>query len=85
MPQVRVREKHQITIPMSIVKAANIRENDQLSVEYKNGVITLVNAQNAQNKRKSIMDYAGSTNGLYGKSAAEVDAYIQSERDSWDR
>jgi bifunctional DNA-binding transcriptional regulator/antitoxin component of YhaV-PrlF toxin-antitoxin module len=85
MPQVRVRDKHQITIPSAIVKAAQIRENDTLFVEYKCGVITLMTAQNAPHPRKSIMDYAGIANGLYGQSATEVNAYLHDERASWSR
>ena len=85
MTQVTVRDKHQITLPMAIVRAAAIRPNDVLSVEYSNGVITLATAGAAPVQRKSLMDYAGIAKGLYGQSADEVHAYLDGERASWDR
>lgn len=85
MTRVTVREKHQITLPMAIVRAAHIRTNDVLAVAYKNGVITLATASAAPAKRKSLMDYAGSAKGVYGKSIEEVRAYLDNERASWDR
>ena len=35
-------------------------------------------------KKPSLMDYVGSTGGLYGKTAADVQAYIQTERAAWE-
>ena len=78
MTQVTVREKHQITLPISIVRAAHIHPNDVLAVEYSNGVITLATVGKASNKRKSLMDYAGSAKGTYGKNADEVRSYFKS-------
>jgi hypothetical protein len=84
MPQVRVREKHQVTLPMSIVRGADIHENDLLDVAYKNGVITLSVTKAAAPKR-SLMDFVGITQGLYGKDAKQVADYLDAERDSWER
>lgn len=84
MPQVRVREKHQVTLPMAIVRGANIHENDLLEVSYKNGVITLTTQQAAAPKR-SLMDFVGITQGLYGKNAKQVAQYLDDERNSWER
>jgi bifunctional DNA-binding transcriptional regulator/antitoxin component of YhaV-PrlF toxin-antitoxin module len=80
---VRVRDKHQITIPMSIVRAAHIRENDSLSVDYRNGMIILMTE--AKEKAPSIRDYIGITKDLYGKTGEEVNAYFSNERDAWER
>jgi bifunctional DNA-binding transcriptional regulator/antitoxin component of YhaV-PrlF toxin-antitoxin module len=85
MQTVRVREKHQITLPMSIVRAANIHENDRLSVSYKNGAIIFVSENSEPVKKKSIMDYAGCMLGSYGENADEVHAYLRNERASWER
>ncbi|MDO5625833.1 MAG: AbrB/MazE/SpoVT family DNA-binding domain-containing protein [Pseudomonadota bacterium] len=85
MPQVTVREKHQITLPMAIVRAADIQPNDVLLVEHSNGVITLTTANAARPQRKSLMDYAGIAKGLHGRNADEVHAYLHKERASWDR
>jgi bifunctional DNA-binding transcriptional regulator/antitoxin component of YhaV-PrlF toxin-antitoxin module len=84
MPQVRVREKHQVTLPMSIMRDAHIQQNDMLEVGYKNGVITLTTKQ-AQPLKRSLMDFVGAAKGVYGDDPAQVRAYLATERDSWDR
>lgn len=85
MPQVTVREKHQITLPIAIVRAAHISPNDVLAVEYSNGVITLATVGTTHTKRKSLMDYAGSAKGIYGKNVDEVRTYLHNERATWER
>ena len=84
MPHVRIREKNQVTLPISIVRDADIRENDMLDVAYKNGVITL-SVKKAAEKTRSLMDFVGATRGVYGQSPAQVAHYLDSERDTWDR
>jgi bifunctional DNA-binding transcriptional regulator/antitoxin component of YhaV-PrlF toxin-antitoxin module len=84
MPQVRIRDKHQVTLPISIVRDANLRENDMLDVAYKNGVITL-SVKQAAVKKRSLMDFVGATRGVYGQDPAQVAQYLDSERDTWDR
>lgn len=84
MPQVRVSDKYQITLPSSIVRAAHLQPGDVLDVNYRNGLITFT-VKSTSKKRRSIMDYIGITNGVYGTTANEVDAYISSERESWIR
>ena len=85
MLKVRVRDKHQITLPASIVRAASIGPNDMLDVSYQNGAITLLTQRVAGEKRRSLMDLAGSTKGLYGRTTEERDAYLANERKSWER
>ena len=84
MPQVRIREKNQVTLPFSIVRDADIHENDILDVAYKNGIITL-SLKKAAAKKRPLMDFVGATRGLYGQDAAQVAQYLDSERDTWDR
>ena len=84
MQQIRVRDKHQITLPMAIVRGAGIKECDLLDVQFKNGVIMLIPSKSAATE-KSLMSFVGSTPGLYGKDAAEVARYLDDERSSWDR
>ena len=84
MSQVRVRLKHQITLPARIARQAGIKENDLLEVAYLNGVVTLAPAgRKAQGK--SLMDYAGIARGAWGQSASEVDRNLASDRASWER
>lgn len=85
MPQVRVRDKHQITLPAQIAREANIGMNDILDVRYQNGVITLMTKQGMAAKKPSLMALAGSAKGLYGTTTEELEQYSVNERKSWER
>ena len=84
MSQVRVRLKHQITIPTRIAEAANIKPNDMLEVAYANGVVTLVPVSRKARK-ESAMAYAGIARGLWGHTTAEIEANLNNDHDSWER
>ncbi len=84
MSQVRVRLKHQITIPPRIAEAANIKLDDMLEVAYANGVVTLAPV-NRKERKKSVMAYAGIARGIWGQTTAEIEADLNSDRDSWAR
>ncbi len=84
MTQVRVRPKHQITIPTRIAEAAHIKPDDVLDVSYANGVVTLIPA-NRKERKESVMAYAGIAHGIWGQTTAEIDAGLQAARDSWER
>ncbi len=84
MSTVRVRPKHQITLPVSIVNQAGIHQDDLLEADYVNGVITLV-PKARQSRHGDIMDYAGIVRDVYGKTAEEVDAALSQLRDEWER
>ncbi|RMX11787.1 AbrB/MazE/SpoVT family DNA-binding domain-containing protein [Allofranklinella schreckenbergeri] len=83
---VRIKSKHQVTIPAAIAREASLNVNDILQASYKDGVITFAtkNARKAENSR-SLLDFAGSTPGLYGDTPEQMQAYINNERSSWDR
>lgn len=84
MSHIRVRPKHQITIPSNIAQAADIKLDDVLDIAYVNGIITLVPQKRLQRK-ESIMSYAGIARGLWGNTTTEIDASIRNDRDSWER
>jgi antitoxin component of MazEF toxin-antitoxin module len=84
MPIVRVRPKHQITLPVSIVNQAGIHQDDLLEASYANGVITLV-PKTRQARKDDIMDYAGIACGVYGQTPEEINAGIAQLRDEWER
>jgi len=84
MSQVRVRPKHQITLPSRIVAAAHIKPNDVLEVGYANGVVTLVPASRKERKG-SVMAYAGIARGIWGQTTDEIEAGLNSDRASWER
>ncbi|WP_297475874.1 hypothetical protein [Ferrovum sp.] len=82
MSQVRVRLKHQITIPTRIAEAAHIKPN--VEVTYANGIVTLVPV-NRKVRKESAMAYAGIARGLWGQTTAEIEADLNVSRDSWER
>ena len=84
MAQIRVRLKHQITIPARIAEAAQIKPDDMLEVAFANGMVTLTHA-GRKNQQKSVMSYAGMARGAWGKTSREVKAGLAADRDSWER
>ena len=81
--QVRVREKHQITLPASVARAANIHPNDVLEVTLTSSGITLT-TKRTERKVRSLMGLMGSMKGVYGKNDQELENYIKEERASWE-
>jgi bifunctional DNA-binding transcriptional regulator/antitoxin component of YhaV-PrlF toxin-antitoxin module len=84
MAQIRVRKKHQITLPIRIAESANIKLDDMLEVTYNNGVVTLIPVSR-KNRKESAMSYAGIARGVWGNNTLEIEAEIKSSRDSWER
>jgi AbrB family looped-hinge helix DNA binding protein len=84
MTLVRVRPKGQITIPARIAEEARIKPDDTLEIAYANGVITLVPAARKE-LANSVMSFAGIARGTWGNTAAEMDAWVEESRASWER
>jgi bifunctional DNA-binding transcriptional regulator/antitoxin component of YhaV-PrlF toxin-antitoxin module len=84
MSQVRVRHKHQITLPARIVAAAHLKPDDVLEVAYANGVVTLVPASRKERKGTA-MDYAGIARGIWGQTTDEIEVGLNSDHASWER
>jgi bifunctional DNA-binding transcriptional regulator/antitoxin component of YhaV-PrlF toxin-antitoxin module len=88
MSEVKLREKGQVTIPAELLqewkKHNNVSVNDTVNVQLANGVLMLIPKKRNKEKR-TVMSFAGVGKGLWGRSADEVDANIQTLRDSWTR
>ncbi len=84
MTQVRVRKKHQITLPARIAESANIKLDDMLEVAFNNGVVTLIPVSR-KHRKKSTMAYAGIARGIWGKNTREIEVEVNKTRDSWER
>lgn len=80
--EIRVRQKHQITLPMSIIQQAHISENDKLEIIYRNGSIIM---RPKKQISSSASVYAGIANGIWGHTNEEIEKNIRSLRDSWTR
>ena len=84
MSQVRIRPKHQITLPSRIVAAAHLKRDDVLEVAYANGVVTLIPVSRKERK-ESVMAYAGIARGIWGHTTDEIEIGLSSDRASWER
>jgi bifunctional DNA-binding transcriptional regulator/antitoxin component of YhaV-PrlF toxin-antitoxin module len=86
MPEVRMRPKSQITLPASIVRAANLQTDDRLTVSLVNGNIVISPQRNqAEVSGGGVMAFAGAGRGIWGQTADEVAATARSLRAEWER
>jgi len=81
MPEIRMRPKHQVTLPANIVRQAKLSLDDRLEVSYTNGVIVLTPRPNAAVVQNfDVMAYAGIGKGVWGSTSDEVNKYINDLR-----
>ncbi len=82
MAEIRMRRKHQITLPASIVREAKIEPEDRLTVTFMNGAIIIKACEPAgEMKEDEVMSYAGLGRGLWGNTHDEVLKTIRKLRD----
>lgn len=84
MPEIRMRPKHQVTLPASIVRAANLQLDDKLEVSYINGNIIIV-PRKTKPMLSDVMAFAGIGNGLWGATPAAVENTIKKLRNDLTR
>ena len=90
MPYVRVKQKYQVTIPISLRKKLRLNEGDTLEIKEQDGNLILIPQvmkereirHTAENPSLQSMIDVNSDSCLY-KSAKEVDDYIRNLRDEW--
>lgn len=71
--EARVRARNQVTIPEVVVRALGLREGSRLLISVDSDQAEIVVLRDS---------YAGTLAGLWG---ADPDAWLASERDSWER
>lgn len=88
MPQVKLREKGQVTIPADLLqewgRQHHVATNDAIDVQLSNGVLMLIPSKRHAAKR-DIMSFAGVGKGLWGNTQQEIETTIQELRHSWTR
>lgn len=88
MPQVKLREKGQVTIPAELLqewsRVNHVATNDSIDVQLSNGVLMLIPSKRHTAKR-DLMSYAGVGKGLWGNTPAEIETTLQALRNSWTR
>jgi bifunctional DNA-binding transcriptional regulator/antitoxin component of YhaV-PrlF toxin-antitoxin module len=81
MPEIRMRRKHQVTLPASIVREAGIKPDDMLTVTFMNGAIFIRPKIEATGPQDDLMSYAGIGRGVWGNTPDEIQASIRSLRE----
>jgi antitoxin component of MazEF toxin-antitoxin module len=84
MPEIRMRPKHQVTLPASVVREANIKPDDRLTVSFINGSIIITPKRDAR-EQDDIMSFAGIGHGLWGNTPEEVNQTLADMKNSWER
>ena len=87
MSHVKVKQKHQVTIPSNIRKLVDINEGDILEISVKDGNIVLIPlsiSQRGAATKPSLLSLAGKNkgSGLY-RDADEINSFIQGLREEW--
>ena len=92
MPYVKVKQKYQVTIPVTVREEINLHEGDTLEAKVEDGHIVLIPQQMMAREtgRKpagkkapsSLASYIGAAKGLYN-SPQDVDDYIRNLRKEW--
>ena len=79
MATVTLSSKHQVTLPVEIVRTLGLQAGDKLVAELIDDHIVLLP------QPESWVDYfVGSMKGVYGSTREEVDRYIAEVRYGWD-
>ena len=88
MPQVKLREKGQVTIPAELLqewsRSNHVCINDSMEARLVNGVLMFI-PKNRHAAKRSVMSFAGVGKGLWGDTPEQIEANIQKIRDSWTR
>ena len=79
MPTVTVSGKHQITLPVEIVRALQIQPGAKLVMDLVDDRIVTIPEPASWAYR-----YLGSARGIYGGTKQRVDRYVAEERATWD-
>ena len=79
MPTITLSSKHQVTLPVDIVRSLGLKAGDKLVAELIDGRVVLLP------QPESWTDYfVGSMKGVYGSTKEEIDRYIAEVRYGWD-
>lgn len=84
MAEIRLRPKHQLTLPASIVREAGLQANDRLAVSFSNGHI-IITPKPSHDEKDDVLAYAGIFSGAWGDTPEETEATIHQLRSEWTR
>ena len=79
MPTITLSSKHQVTLPIDMVRQLGLQAGDKLIAELIDDHLVLLP------QPESWTDYiVGSMKGIYGSTKEEIDRYIAEVRYGWD-
>ena len=84
MQTVQLRDRRQITLPPAVVAQVQLQTADELSIRVKDGVIELRPIKRKAFTGVDVRQFSGTVK-TYGDTPEQVQAYLRTERDSWDR
>lgn len=79
--KIRAKYKNGVIEPLDKI---NLPEGQELEVEFK-AVPSVTSELSREQKRELIQKIRGSMKDTWGNTVEDIDAYIKSERKSWDR
>ena len=85
MPMIRVRDKHQITLPKEIVLNLNLKPNSYIEYQIMPEGVFIRSVQFQPKEPVDIFKYAGIGKKRLFKTAQEADQFISDLRDEWER
>ena len=87
MSRVTIKQKYQVTIPVSLRSRLELQEGDVLEAREQDGAILLIPqvvvSRKEPGNRRSLSAYVGSARGLLS-SVEEIDEFIDHERRQWE-
>lgn len=75
----RISAKHQVTIPVEVLRSLNLEIGDEMKFDVKDGKLEIMKIDKAPQKQHRIMLLAGDMPGIYD------DFDLEAERASWER
>lgn len=77
--QVRLSTKGQLVLPLEVRKRMRLRPGDRLIVVGEDDMATLMTPQRYAESLRGV------AKGTYGRTRADIDAYVRGERRVWPR
>ena len=74
--------KHQVTLPVALVREMELEPGDKLTVQLREGRIVLT--RQPRTPEEWVRRFSGALKDVYGESAEEMDEYVRRERESWE-
>lgn len=79
---VTLSAKHQVTLPVGMVRKLGMRPGDKLSVRRRGQDLVLTRLP--RTPEEWVARYRGALKGVYGETPEDIEDYLRKERESWE-